>query len=71
VPIADTSHSRGRQLALPVKARSKRSGQNTDDDLTAINGKSDELEGKIQKRYGLAKDQVKKDVDDGFSTESW
>src|ERR1700726_4462848 len=39
-------------------------GQLTDDDLTTINGKRDQLEGKIQQRYGLAKDMVRKDVDD-------
>jgi uncharacterized protein YjbJ (UPF0337 family) len=38
-------------------------GQLTDDDLTQINGKRDQLEGKIQQRYGLAKDMVRKDVD--------
>jgi uncharacterized protein YjbJ (UPF0337 family) len=38
--------------------------QLTDDDLTAINGRRDQLEGKIQERYGIAKDQVRKDVDD-------
>ena len=38
-------------------------GQLTDDDLTQINGSREQLEGKIQTRYGLAKDQVKKDVD--------
>ena len=38
-------------------------GKLTDDDLTAINGRRDQLEGKIQKRYGIAKDQVRKDVD--------
>jgi CsbD-like len=27
-----------------------------DDDLTAINGRRDQLEGKIQERYGYAKD---------------
>ena len=31
-------------------------GKLTDDDLTAINGRRDQLEGKIQERYGLAKD---------------
>ena len=36
----------------------------TDDDLNAINGRRDQLEGKIQERYGIAKDQVRKDVDD-------
>ena len=29
------------------------------------------LEGKIQERYGLAKDQVKKDVDDWYGKQSW
>ena len=46
-------------------------GKLTDDDLTAINGKRDQLEGKIQERYGLAKDQVRKDVDDWYGTQSW
>ena len=46
-------------------------GNLTDDDLTAINGKRDQLEGKIQERYGIAKDQVKKDVDDRYDTQTW
>jgi uncharacterized protein YjbJ (UPF0337 family) len=46
-------------------------GNLTDDDLTAINGQRDQLEGKIQERYGLAKDQVRKDVDDWYNTQSW
>jgi uncharacterized protein YjbJ (UPF0337 family) len=39
-------------------------GKLTDDDLAAINGRRDQLEGKIQQRYGLAKDQAKKEIDD-------
>ena len=39
-------------------------GPLTDDDLTAINGRRDQLEGKLQERYGWAKDQVRRDVDD-------
>lgn len=39
-------------------------GQLTDDDLAQINGQRDQLEGKIQQRYGLAKDMVRRDVDD-------
>ena len=39
-------------------------GQLTDNDLAQINGGRDQLEGKIQQRYGLAKDRVRKDVDD-------
>ena len=46
-------------------------GNLTDDDLTAINGKRDQLEGKIQERYGIAKDQVKKDVDNWYETQTW
>jgi hypothetical protein len=45
--------------------RLKRSGVN---DLTAINGRRDQLEGKLQERYGWAKDQVRKDVDDWLGT---
>ena len=36
-------------------------GQLTDDDLAKIDGRRDELEGKIQQRYDLAKDLVRKD----------
>ena len=39
-------------------------GKLTDDDLTAINGRRDQLQGKIQERYGYAKDQVRREVDD-------
>ena len=46
-------------------------GNLTDDDLTAINGRRDQLEGKIQERYSLAKDQVRKDVDDWYSAQTW
>jgi uncharacterized protein YjbJ (UPF0337 family) len=43
-------------------------GKLTDDDLTAINGQRDQLEGRLQQRYGFAKDQVRKDVDTWFSS---
>ena len=33
------------------------------DDLAVINGRRDQLEGKIQERYGIAQDQVRSDVD--------
>jgi uncharacterized protein YjbJ (UPF0337 family) len=38
-------------------------GKLTDNDLALIDGKREQLEGLIQERYGLAKDQVRKDVD--------
>src|ERR1019366_10807305 len=36
-------------------------GKLTEDDLAAINGKREQLEGKIQERYDHAKDVVKKE----------
>jgi uncharacterized protein YjbJ (UPF0337 family) len=38
-------------------------GDLTDDDLTKINGKRDQLEGLLQQRYGYAKDKAKEEVD--------
>jgi uncharacterized protein YjbJ (UPF0337 family) len=43
-------------------------GKLTDDDLNVIEGRREQLEGKLQQRYGFAKDQVRKDVDDWFKT---
>ena len=40
-------------------------------DLTAINGRREELEGKIQERYGIAKDQARKDVDAWFTAQNF
>ena len=38
-------------------------GQLTDDDLTQINGKRDQLEGVLQQRYGYAKDKARDEID--------
>jgi uncharacterized protein YjbJ (UPF0337 family) len=46
-------------------------GQLTADDLRAINGRREELEGKIQQRYGLAKDQARKEIDDWFTSQGF
>ena len=39
-------------------------GELTDDDLTEIEGKRDQLIGKIQARYGYAKDKAEKELKD-------
>jgi len=63
-------------MILPYNANpgrmefSERAGKLTDDDLTSIN-RRDQLEGKIQERYGLAKDQAKKEIDDWYGSQSW
>ncbi|CAN7291079.1 CsbD family protein [Rhizobium sp. LjRoot30] len=46
-------------------------GKLTDDDLDVIAGKRDQLEGKIQERYGIAKDRARKDIDDWYGRQTW
>jgi len=46
-------------------------GKLTDDDLDVIAGKQDQLEGRLQQRYGYHKDQAKKEIDDGYSRQNW
>ena len=38
-------------------------GELTDDDLTKINGRREQLEGILEERYGYAKDKAKEEVD--------
>jgi uncharacterized protein YjbJ (UPF0337 family) len=45
-------------------------GKLTDDDLTVIDGHREQLEGKIQERYGQSRDQIRKDVDDWLKSTS-
>src|SRR5467141_597140 len=37
--------------------------------VSQVVGRRDQLEGKIQERYGLAKDQIRKDVDDWYKSQ--
>ena len=46
-------------------------GQLTDDDLDQIAGRQDQLEGKIQERYGVAKDQVRQDIEEWYGSQKW
>jgi uncharacterized protein YjbJ (UPF0337 family) len=41
----------------------------TDDDLTAIEGSREELLGKIQERYGIAREEAERQLED-FDTRS-
>jgi uncharacterized protein YjbJ (UPF0337 family) len=38
-------------------------GKLTNDDLDVIEGKRQELSGRLQQRYGYAKDQAEKEID--------
>lgn len=39
-------------------------GKLTDDDLTMVEGKRDQLTGLLQKKYGYAKEQAEREVDE-------
>jgi uncharacterized protein YjbJ (UPF0337 family) len=42
-------------------------GKLTDNDFTEVEGNADKLVGKIQERYGYAKDRAQQEVDDFFT----
>jgi uncharacterized protein YjbJ (UPF0337 family) len=42
----------------------ERWGKLTDDDMDVINGQRDQLIGKVQQRYGIAKEEAQKQVDE-------
>jgi len=48
----------------------KQWGKLTDDDLTVIAGQRDQLVGKIQERYGIAKEEAEKQVNTWESTKA-
>ena len=41
-------------------------GDLTDDDITEIDGQREKLAGKLQERYGWAKDRAEKEIDSYF-----
>lgn len=55
----------GQWKQMKGKAR-QQWGKLTDDDLDRVQGKREELTGLVQEKYGYARDQAKKEVDDFF-----
>ena len=53
----------GRWKEVKGKARSSW-GEITDDELDQIGGKKDQLVGKIQKKYGLEREEAERQADD-------
>jgi uncharacterized protein YjbJ (UPF0337 family) len=43
-------------------------GKLTNDDLDVANGKRTELAGRLQDRYGIAKDEAERQIDAGLKT---
>jgi len=58
---SDQFEGKWKQLKGTVK---QRWGKLTDDDLTALSGKKDELVGKLQERYGITREQAQREADE-------
>jgi uncharacterized protein YjbJ (UPF0337 family) len=58
---ADLLKGKWHQLKGEVKSQW---GQLTDDDLDRVSGDVEKLVGKVQERYGYARDRAKREVDD-------
>lgn len=58
--ISDQIAGKWKQMKGAVKSKW---GKLTDDDLDVINGQKDQLVGKIQERYGIAKEEAQRQVD--------
>jgi len=46
-------------------------GKLTDDDLTQIEGNSEQLAGKLQERYGMARDEAERQATDFCDRNNW
>lgn len=44
-------------------------GKLTDDDMTVVEGRRDQLVGKLQERYGYAKQAAEREIDDWLSSD--
>jgi len=54
------------------RATSRSSGAKlTDDNLDVIAGCRDQIEGKLQERYGYARDEAKTEIDSWYNSRNW
>ena len=60
----DTVKGKWKQMQGSAKAKW---GELTDDELKQVEGERDKLVGKIQEKYGIAKDEAEKQVDEWAS----
>jgi len=58
---SDQMEGKWKQMKGSVK---EKWGKLTDDDIDVINGRQDQLIGKIQERYGIAKEEARNQVDE-------
>ena len=64
---SDQLQGKWKQMKGSVK---ERWGKLTDDDVDIINGQNDKLIGRIQERYGIAKEEAQRQVDDWMRSRS-
>jgi uncharacterized protein YjbJ (UPF0337 family) len=64
---ADQMKGKWKQIKGSVK---ERWGKLTDDDLDVIDGQHDQLIGKVQERYGIAREAAQKQVDEWNATQA-
>lgn len=57
----DRTEGKWKQMKGAIK---EKWGKLTDDDMTVIEGNKDQLVGRVQERYGIAKDEAQKQVDE-------
>jgi len=62
---SDQMAGKWKQLTGSVK---EKWGKLTDDDLTYIDGKRENFVGKVQERYGIAREEAQKQVDAWYAT---
>jgi uncharacterized protein YjbJ (UPF0337 family) len=58
---SDQMEGKWKQMKGSIKSRW---GNLTDDDLTVIEGQKDQLVGRVQERYGIARDEAQRQVDE-------
>jgi uncharacterized protein YjbJ (UPF0337 family) len=58
---SDQFEGKWKQLKGSVK---QRWGKLTDDDITMLSGKKDELIGRLQERYGITREQAEKEANE-------
>jgi uncharacterized protein YjbJ (UPF0337 family) len=64
---SDQMQGKWKQMKGTVK---ERWGKLTDDDVDVINGQNDQLVGKIQEKYGIAKEEAQRQVEDWMREDS-
>ena len=62
----DQVEGKWKQFSGSIK---ERWGKLTDDDLTTIGGKKDQLVGRIQERYGISREEAHRQLDDYLNTQ--